>query len=600
MAIGSLFGKSRLNMPPESSVKTLMINPTLDLKDLPQFMDPQKALRITNYLVTSDQGLLKRKGLEGLFTVAGGNKITMLEKFTDDIYIYGYSTIVAAYVKSTGASTIIKNNFTTSDPFSGVTYGGYFFVCNGGDKIGRISRTLNFDGQTSNFTVGAVVTGGTSGATAIILENLDAGATGTLTLSNIVGTFVDNELLTDSSGGSATENGVVTWTFTSITGAPKAKVLKAVSARLYAGNLSSDPTAVAYSAIDDGTNPPFTNFTVATVATGPGLLNYRNAGAVNAIDSLGNNIIVLANDGKWSFTTTTIDSGGTLTKVDNFVLQRIDFGGCRASLSTPAGMVYANEAGLWLLASIGQSNVPFSEQETEPSLLLGISYFQDVDLTNADIAYDARINTVFLTCAKNSTENNLVIVYNLGLRTFAQITGWNINRFMNDNGVIYGASALATEVWQCFEGNDDDGADIWTDFYQELRTGELWTRQELLGEYIQGYLSQGTELRVCFDIFDVKGNFHRDVLCFDWTAQSVANLGQGWSQISWGSGVFGGGGIPQGLVNSFDGARGYIRNYQRLRIHITGHDKLSHQINWFSVQARSKIDIRRRTLSQTT
>ena len=69
--------------------------------------------------------------------------------------------------------------------------------------------TLAYDAQSANFTAGKQLTGGTSEATATIMKDTDAGSTGTLTLSNVSGTFQDNETITDdnSSPGSATVNG---------------------------------------------------------------------------------------------------------------------------------------------------------------------------------------------------------------------------------------------------------------------------------------------------------------------------------------------------------------------------------------------------------
>ena len=60
---------------------------------------------------------------------------------------------------------------------------------------------LNYDAQSGNFTAGLVLTGGTSGATAIIVNDADSGTTGKLTLKDIVGHFQDNETITDSSTG---------------------------------------------------------------------------------------------------------------------------------------------------------------------------------------------------------------------------------------------------------------------------------------------------------------------------------------------------------------------------------------------------------------
>jgi hypothetical protein len=48
-----------------------------------------------------------------------------------------------------------------------------------------------------------------SGATGVLVEHSDAGTTGTLQLRNVVGDFTDNELITDTSTGSALVNGAL-------------------------------------------------------------------------------------------------------------------------------------------------------------------------------------------------------------------------------------------------------------------------------------------------------------------------------------------------------------------------------------------------------
>ena len=74
----------------------------------------------------------------------------------------------------------------------------------------REGSELAYDAQTANFTVGEILTGGTSGATGRIVADVDAGATGTLTLRSIVGDFDNNETITDPLGGSALANGTLT------------------------------------------------------------------------------------------------------------------------------------------------------------------------------------------------------------------------------------------------------------------------------------------------------------------------------------------------------------------------------------------------------
>ena len=68
-------------------------------------------------------------------------------------------------------------------------------------------RALNFDGQTTNFTIGHVITGGTSGATGRLVEQTDAGATGTLILADVKGDFVNNDALTDEGSGDGDATG---------------------------------------------------------------------------------------------------------------------------------------------------------------------------------------------------------------------------------------------------------------------------------------------------------------------------------------------------------------------------------------------------------
>lgn len=78
-------------------------------------------------------------------------------------------------------------------------------------SAGRPGASLVYDTQTVNFTVGDVLTGATSGATARITADSDGGTTGTLTLQDIVGEFLDDEIITDASGGSATCNGSLSY-----------------------------------------------------------------------------------------------------------------------------------------------------------------------------------------------------------------------------------------------------------------------------------------------------------------------------------------------------------------------------------------------------
>jgi hypothetical protein len=74
----------------------------------------------------------------------------------------------------------------------------------------RAGATLAFDTQTADFVVGEFIRGGTSGAMALIWAQTDSGATGTLNLAHVVGTFQAGETLTGVEGGAARATGAQT------------------------------------------------------------------------------------------------------------------------------------------------------------------------------------------------------------------------------------------------------------------------------------------------------------------------------------------------------------------------------------------------------
>jgi hypothetical protein len=598
----SYFPVKLTSRPRTGEVTTLMAKKGVDLRDAPQLLSPDFAQKIVNYIITGDGGLLRRPGLEAVHIIAGSNGITLADEYTSDILILGYADKIVAYSFSADTVTTIKT-YTTNSTYSGDRYGDYFFVSNNKDALVRISRTLAFDAQTANFTLGKIITGATSGATAIILEQTDAGATGVLTLGSISGTFVDNEIITDNNGtpGSATVNGTVGWTTTDVTNAPIGAVVRANSGRLFIGRLSTDQTGVAYSSQDTGSNPPFNGvWTVGANATDPGLVYYRNAGAVQDIVFLGANVVVFSDFGKWAFQISVLDSGGTIKKTDITIIDRTDLGGAKG-ITTPKGIFYVNEGGLWQIVSLGQPNIPFSEQESLNSVLLGSKFFDDIDLSQADLVYSPKYQCIFITCANDAEVNNFVIGYNLEYKAFFTFTGWNLNRFLysNSQNKIYGFGANSNIIFECFSGWDDNGNDVWYQYRQELKTGDLETRQVLYSQYIQGFLSASGEIEIRFDIYDVEGNFVPNKRVLNWTSSGSTSVSDGYGIASWGTSAWGGDVDVTGLLECFAGGKYKIANYQRIILDLNGHDKLPHALTWVKLGAQPKAKIRRRNLTQT-
>jgi len=69
------------------------------------------------------------------------------------------------------------------------------------------SPELDFVDQTADFTRGEALTGQSSGARAVIVDQIDYGKNGTLTLTKVTGNFQDGEIVADAKGGSASARG---------------------------------------------------------------------------------------------------------------------------------------------------------------------------------------------------------------------------------------------------------------------------------------------------------------------------------------------------------------------------------------------------------
>lgn len=139
---------------------------------------------------------------------------TLGENSSDGLAIYegteGGDWVTVQFGATGGTYLIGVNGNSTGFIFDGAD----FFPYDASD----VSK-LNYDAGTADFTAGQTVTGGTSGATATIYKvvpSVTAGE-GTLWVTGITGTFVNNEILTDGAGGSATANGTPILAVTGIT-----------------------------------------------------------------------------------------------------------------------------------------------------------------------------------------------------------------------------------------------------------------------------------------------------------------------------------------------------------------------------------------------
>lgn len=157
--------------------------------------------------------------VRSLFNYTGVSSEKMFAADADEIFDVTApgSPTVAPTASVTGQSSghYSALNFATSGGYylqalNGTNYPQLFDGTNWFQQTHQNLSSIAFDTQTGNFTVGQVVSGGTSGATGTLERQTDAGTTGTLYLRNVSGTFQDNEALTDPITGSALANGGAT------------------------------------------------------------------------------------------------------------------------------------------------------------------------------------------------------------------------------------------------------------------------------------------------------------------------------------------------------------------------------------------------------
>lgn len=106
------------------------------------------------------------------------------------------------YLKNWSSSKDFRDNEIITDPLGGSA------TVNEALPFWTATHTLNYDGQTAEFTAGQVLTAA-NGASATIVGVVDSGATGTLYLRGVStsASFLNNAVITDALGGSADANG---------------------------------------------------------------------------------------------------------------------------------------------------------------------------------------------------------------------------------------------------------------------------------------------------------------------------------------------------------------------------------------------------------
>ena len=178
--------------------------------------------------------------------------------------------------------------------------------------------------------------------------------------------------------------------------------------------------------------------------------------------------------------------------------------------------------------------------------------------------------------------------------------GLNINRFAKSGQDIYVASSVKTTVYKLFDGNDDDGLNIGTEYYQEIQLGTLFHAHSLSEAYAGGFLSPSDKLNMSFDIFDLQGSFVENKKELEWSGSESSSGHTEFGTSIFGESAFGGDFDTSGLIESFGGGSPVISNFSRLRVKVTSNSKMKHILNWASFKTRQKQPIKRRNFATPT
>lgn len=157
-----------------------------------------------------DETIVLDNCIEDATTTLTGDTTKIMRAFiTDDLQVVGNTTdavpTVAWSLSMEPGQVGFYEGAVVAQQQDGIKH-GMWLVATGAYRPGA---TLAFNLQTDNFTAGAVTEGATSGATARIMAVTQSAGSGTMTLGDISGTFINGEVLTDDAGGAARVDGTL-------------------------------------------------------------------------------------------------------------------------------------------------------------------------------------------------------------------------------------------------------------------------------------------------------------------------------------------------------------------------------------------------------
>jgi len=408
--------------------------------------------------------------VEAMFVYVSGSAKKFFAADATDIYDI---TIVAdPDVPPTASVEGQTSGYYATEQF-GTTGGNFLYIVNGADSAllydgssfqaitDEETYGLSYDAQSGNFTVGQIVTGGTSAATATIVNDVDGGTDGILHVQSISGTFQNNETITDPITGSATSDipsGVTTINDIVITGVTTSDLsdVFAYRNRLY---FVEEGTLSAWYLPIDSIGGDATEIPLRGVFNKGGSILFGSSWSIeDAGEGVDDKIVFVSTEGELVVFEGTDPGNADWRHIGTY------------DVSKPLGKNATMIAGGDLIIAAVEGMVPVSQAITKDAAALSISSVsRDIEpdwrehvAARSTLPWEIlkwpemNMAVVSLPVIDTSTPSQCLVV-NLETGAWADYSGWDIRSMALHDGIGYFGSSDG-KVYQMEEGGTDDGA----------------------------------------------------------------------------------------------------------------------------------------------
>jgi len=382
-----------------------------------------------------------------LMNYVGGNTRRLFA--SDETQIFDITSPVDADTAPTASVTGQTSGYYSSVNFA--TTGGNFMICvNRTDTLqlydgtyffpidGTNVVTLDYDAETGTFTNGLTITGGTSGATGVLVALTDDGTTGTLYMNNVSGTFQDNETITDSSTGSADADGTTSTYYAAITGVDTSTFSHVNAYRNRVYFVQAGTFNVHYLPVDS-IGGLAEVLTLSGTFTKGGSVYFTATWSQDSGDGLDDKLVVMSTEGEVAvFEGSNPSDANTWSLVGVYdVLPSMGF---NAIMRAGGDLVIATEGGM----------VPISAAVTKDPAALSLSAISraiEPDWLTRVVARgglpweiikwpEKNLAYISMPVTSDSDEPECLVV-NLETGAWARYTGWNTRCFAIHNDQVY-------------------------------------------------------------------------------------------------------------------------------------------------------------------